>query len=143
MARFEIKLLDICVVHGQGVSEGAFEMQVKAVLHPGDKAIEWPDLSGDPLAYRKVPASGAVVAIDRVIDVVSVAHNETKTVTVDLRLTEVDGGLNGKNDFANYSVDFDLTESSGTVTVGPVATLWRPTGATQGRVKVRVTARRL
>ena len=55
MSRFEIKLLDVMVVEGQGLAEGDFELQVKAILHPGDKAISWPDIADDPKAYRKVP----------------------------------------------------------------------------------------
>ena len=141
MSRFEIKLLDVMVVEGQGLAEGDFELQVKAILHPGDKAISWPDIADAPKAYRKVPRNGGVIAIDRIVDTVEVTGNAKKTFTVDIRLTEVDEDFQGKDDWKNYSVEFELSENSGPVTVGPTVTLNRWSAKPKGRVKVRITAR--
>jgi len=138
VSTFEIKLLDIKVIEGQGAIEGDLEMKVGAIMQPGDKSIRWPDLAGDEKGYRKVPRNGSPVSIDRVIGRVSVAERETKTVTVDLRLTEVD---DGPDDFGQAEVELDLSGNGGPVTVSSTMRLYRRGAPPKGKVRVRVSAR--
>jgi len=127
----ETRLANVKITKGQGVSEGAFELTLE-VKDDSGKSTTWPAY-GSTAKINK----GSTYTIDEQLGLFTISGPVSKTYTVNA--TEVDGGLNGKDDFGSKSITLDLTPDM-QLTTTPV-TIDLTTGSrAHGQIQVGLTA---
>lgn len=126
----ETRLANVKVTKGQGVSEGAFELRLEVKDESG-KSTTWPAEG----STAKINNNGTTFTIDEQLSLFSISGPVSKTYTVNA--TEVDGGLNGKDDFGSNSITLDLTPDMKLI---PKSVLVNLAGGKQGQIQVGLTA---
>jgi hypothetical protein len=125
----ETRLANVKITKGQGVSEGAFELSME-VQDDSGKTTTWP-------AYGSTAkiSKGSTYTIDEQLALFTISGPVSKTYTV--KATEVDGGLNGKDDFGQSSITLDLTPD---MQLTPTSVLVNLAGGKHGQIQVGLTA---
>ena len=125
----ETRLANVKITKGQGVSEGAFELTLE-VKDDSGKSTTWPAY-GSTAKINK----GSTYTIDEQLGLFTISGPVSKTYTVNA--TEVDGGLNGKDDFGSKSITLDLTPD---MSLSSKSVLVDLAGGKQGQIQVGLTA---
>lgn len=128
----ETRLADVKVTKGQGISEGAFELQLE-VQDDSGKSTTWPAQGSS----AKVDNNGSTYTIDEPLSVFTVKGPVTKTYSI--FATEVDGGFNGQNDTGKGTVTFDLTPDMSLIPKSATIDLYAK-GKKHGQIQVGLTA---
>jgi hypothetical protein len=125
----ETRLANVKITKGQGVSEGAFELRLE-VKDDSGTSTTWP-AEGSSAKINK----GSTYTIDEQLSLFTISGPVSKTYTV--FATEVDGGLNGKDDTGQKSITLDLTPD---MQLTPKSVLVDLAGGKQGQIQVDLTA---
>ena len=131
--KIRLTLNNVSVVEGQGVSEGDFELQIQAV--EGSHNVMWPSLNG----WTRVDKDGTPFSIDEDIATYTIS-SDSLTKSINLSVTEIDGGFNGGDDTGSGSVTITMKPGMAPVTKSAYITLDKPNGGKNGKVKVTIKA---
>ena len=126
----ETRLANVKITKGQGVSEGAFELRLEVKDDRG-KSTTWPAEGSS----AKINNNGSTYTIDEQLSLFKISGPVSKTYSV--FATEVDGGLNGKDDTGQKSITLDLTPD---MQLTPKSVLVDLAGGKQGQIQVGLTA---
>ena len=125
----ETRLASVKVSKGEGVTEGAFELQLE-VKDDSGKSTTWP-AEGSSAKINK----GSTYTIDEQLSLFTISGAVSKTYTV--FATEVDKGLNGQDDTGQGAITLDLTPD---MQLTPKSVLVDLAGGKQGQIQVDLTA---
>jgi len=128
----ETRLASVKVSKGEGISEGAFELQLE-VKDDSGKSTTWPAQG----ARAKVDNNGSTYTIDEQLGLFTISGPVSKKYSV--HAIEVDGGLNGQNDEGDGAVTFDLTPDM-TLATKPVTIDLFTKHRKHGQIQVGLTA---
>jgi hypothetical protein len=128
----ETRLATVKVTEGQGVSEGAFELQLE-VKDDSGKSITWPAQGSS----AKVDNNGSTYTIDEQVSLFTISGPVSKKYSV--HAIEVDKGFNGQNDEGDGSVTFDLTPDMALIPKSATIDLYTK-HRKHGQIQVSLTA---
>lgn len=133
MSTINVQLNKAEVVDGQGIVEGNLELRIQVT--EGSHTIVWPSASGN----QKVDNGGAPCLINDFVSSYNVASG-TLTKTFDIAVTDVDGGVYGKDDFGVGKITIEMKPSMADTYKSTIIKLKRPDMNFNGKVKVTLKA---
>ena len=133
MSTITVQLNKAEVTDGQGIGEGDLELRIQVT--EGTHTIVWPSASNSV----KVDNGGAPTLISQPVASYTVSSG-TLSKTFDIAVTEVDGGVYGKDDYGVGKITIAMTPSMGDTYKSAIISLKRPTMNYDGKVKVTLKA---
>lgn len=133
MSKITVQLNKVEVTDGQGIVEGDLELRIQVT--EGSNTVVWPSANGS----QKVDNGGAQSLITLPVASYNVTSG-TLTKSFDISVTEVDGGVYGKDDLGTGKVTIAMTPSMGDTYKSAFISLKRPTMNFNGKVKVTLKA---
>jgi hypothetical protein len=135
---YRIAVTGVRAIDGQGAFEGDMEVRLTATQGTGSVVLPgsttYFSLNPDPQA----PWNGLNGEVSRV------SVSDSRTVTVDVDVLELDSGTLGADDYGSRSVSLTLTCGGSPQVVTPDISLFRDNmGSYDGKVEVRLRAEQL